>query len=136
MGEFVLRLRSATRTEEVAGVTSFVGEDASGQFGVQARHARLMTALVTGLARFRVAAGPWEYLALPGGVLYFAENTLAINTRLYLRDADYERITRGLHELIEAEEEHLRTMKQSLLRLEQEMLRRLSELARGSEGLS
>ena len=35
----------------------------------------------------------WQYLACPGGVLNFADNQLTVNTRRYLRDDDYQRIS-------------------------------------------
>ncbi len=54
---------------------SFIGEDASGSFGLQAGHARFMTILEFGLARFRTAEADWQYLALPGALLYFAQGT-------------------------------------------------------------
>ena len=36
MKAFTLRLQDATHAEEITGVTSFVGEDASGSFGILA----------------------------------------------------------------------------------------------------
>jgi F-type H+-transporting ATPase subunit epsilon len=54
MNTFTLKLQDATRSKEIAGVTSFVGEDSSGSFGILAGHTRMMTSLLIGLARFRV----------------------------------------------------------------------------------
>ena len=34
MKSFTMKLQDATRSEEIANVTSFVGEDASGSFGL------------------------------------------------------------------------------------------------------
>ena len=65
MKGFSLLLRDANRFEHIAGVTSFVGEDASGSFGILPGHGRMMTSLVVGLARFRVGAAPAE--PGPGG---------------------------------------------------------------------
>ena len=45
MTDFTLLLQDATRTTSIAGVTSFVGEDDSGSFGILAGHARMMTSL-------------------------------------------------------------------------------------------
>ncbi len=130
MTSFTLRLQDATRTQEVGGVTSFVGQDASGSFGILAGHARMMTVLDVGLARFRQGQAAWEYLALPGAVLYFRDDVLALSTRRYLRDTDYNRISLGLQERLLAEEETLRGMKDSLRNLEQEVLKRLWRLGR------
>ena len=71
MNSFTMLLQDATRSEKIADVTSFVGEDASGSFGILAGHARMMASLVIGLARFRTGEDNWKYLALPGTGLIF-----------------------------------------------------------------
>jgi len=115
-------------------VTSFVGEDASGSFGILAGHARMVTSLLIGLARFRSADGPWRYLALPGAVLYFHDNVLTLCTRRYLLDDDYLRISQALQQQLLAEEEKLHTMKESLQRMEEAVLKRLWEADRKGAG--
>jgi len=82
---FTLSLNGARQSARIADVVSFVGEDASGSFGLQAGHERCMTSLVFGLARYRRADGVWRYLALPGALLYFVENELFINAGVLLR---------------------------------------------------
>lgn len=135
MSTFTLHLQDATRYERVEGVTSFVGEDRTGGFGILAGHARMMTSLVFGLARFRLAGDEWQYLALPGGLLYFVQGALFVSTRRYLRDTDYTRISLMLERQLRAEEEQQRTVKESLQRLEQEMLRRLGKSDAWAESL-
>jgi F-type H+-transporting ATPase subunit epsilon len=130
MKTFDLELLDATHTERIGGVSSFVGEDASGGFGILAGHARLITTLVFGLARFRCGDEPWHYLALPGGVLRFADGQLSIGCRRYLMDDDYARISRLLNEQLLAEEDQLRSLKESLHRMEEEVFRRLWEMGR------
>jgi F-type H+-transporting ATPase subunit epsilon len=131
MSAFTLHLQSATQYERIGNATSFVGEDASGSFGLRAGHSRFMTVLTFGLARFRMGRGEWEFLALPGGLVYFTGNQLYLNTRRYLRGQDSERIRAALEQQFAVEESELRAMKQSLQRLEQEMLKRLLEIQRG-----
>jgi len=131
---FALQLQSATQFERIEGVSSFAGEDASGAFGILAGHARMMTALVFGLARYRIGDGPWTFLALPGAVLYFADDQLVLSTRRYLRDQDYERISAALQEQLLAEEQGLRQVKDSLHRMEEEMLKRLWQMGRHAGG--
>jgi F-type H+-transporting ATPase subunit epsilon len=131
---FTLRLQDATHAEEIAGVTSFVGEDASGSFGILAGHARLMTSLIIGLARFRVDNEAWQYLAMPGAVLYFHDNVLTLSTRRYLLDDDYMRISQALQQQLLAEEEKLHTMKESLHHMEEEILKRLWKRGRKDAG--
>jgi F-type H+-transporting ATPase subunit epsilon len=127
---FTLKLQDATRSEQIGSVSVFVGEDTTGSFGIRAGHARFMTILKIGLARFRVAEGAWTYLASPGAVLYFHDNTLTLSSRRYLLDEDYMRISRALQEQLLAEEETLQAMKNSLHRMEQAILRRLWEMGR------
>jgi len=134
MKTFLLQLQDATRSETVAGVTSFVGEDASGSFGILAGHARMMTLLVIGLARFRIGAGDWKYLALPGAALYFHADVLTLSTRHYLLDDDYLRISQALQQQLLDEEQLLHATKQSLHRMEEEVLRRLWEMGRRGAG--
>lgn len=128
MNGFILLLQDATYAEAIDGVTSFVGEDASGSFGIRAGHGRFMTLLVVGLARFRVGEeGPWQYLALPGALLYFQANRLTLTCQHYLRDDDYGRISEALAQQLLAEEEGLRGVRESLRRMERELLKRLGE---------
>ena len=130
MNTFDLQLQDATRTERIAQVSAFIGEDSSGSFGILAGHARLMTSLAVGLARFRVGDGPWQYLALPGGLLYFHDNRLTLSTRHYLLDEDYTRISAAMQRELLAEEERLHAVKTSLHSMEEEVLRRLWQLGR------
>lgn len=130
MKSFSLQLQDATHAETISGITSFVGEDASGSFGICAGHARLMTTLVVGLARFRTGEAAWQYLALPGALLYFHNNTLTLNTRRYLLDDDYMRISTALQQQLLAEEEKLHSVKHSLHRMEEEILKRMWEMGR------
>jgi F-type H+-transporting ATPase subunit epsilon len=134
MKTFRLVLHDAARSEQIEEVTSFVGEDMSGSFGILAGHARMMTSLIIGLARFRVGEDSWKYLALPGAVLYFHDNVLTLSTRRYLVDADYMRISQALEQQLVAEEEQLHTMKESLHHMEEEVLKRLWEMSRMGAG--
>jgi F-type H+-transporting ATPase subunit epsilon len=130
MNSFILNLFDTTHKQRITGVTSFVGEDASGSFGLQANHARFMTILVFGLARFRQATNDWQYLALPGGVVYFNNNELTLSTRHLLMDSDFERISLLLDQQLISEEENLRATRESLHRMEQAMLKRMVALQR------
>jgi F-type H+-transporting ATPase subunit epsilon len=130
MTTFRLRVLDSEGQHEFADVISFVGEDASGSFGILAGHARTITSLVTGLARFRTASSDWRYIAMPGAILYFDENVLSLCTRRCLIGDDYERISSALREQLLAEESKLVSMKQSLHRMEEEVFKRLWELSK------
>ncbi len=125
MNTFVMYLQSATQYERIENIISFVAEDDSGSFGILSGHTRMMTLLSFGLARFRAIHQDWEFLALPGAVVYFVDGQLYLSTRRYLRGKDYEQLSVALRKELLAEEEALRAMKKSVRRLEEEMLRRL-----------
>ncbi|HAT8672071.1 TPA: F0F1 ATP synthase subunit epsilon [Legionella pneumophila] len=127
---FTIHLKSATQYEKIDKVISFVGEDASGQFGILAHHSRMMTCLKFGLAWFRDENQETEYLALPGAVVYFIDNQLHIATRHYVRHQEYQAIQRVLKEELHWEENNLLRTKESVHRLDEEMLKRLWELNR------
>ena len=131
MSSLELSLRDGRTLATVTGVTSFVGEDPSGAFGIMAGHDRFITSLVFGLARFRCGDAPWRYLALPGGLLYFAANHLRITTRRFLIDENYDRISGRLQAELLAEERILSGTRASLRQMEEELLRRLWQLGRG-----
>lgn len=135
MNTFVAHLQSATQYERIEGVASFIAEDESGKFGILAGHIRMLAILTFGLARLRIGEGQWQYLALPGGILYFVDEQLYITTRRYVRDTDYRRIHTLLQQQFRAEEKSLRGIKESLRHMEQEMLRRLWELEKHGETL-
>jgi F-type H+-transporting ATPase subunit epsilon len=131
MKTFTLKIQDATHAEKLEGVTSFVGEDSSGSFGILADHARFMTILLMGLARYRKGNESWQYLAQPGAVLNFQDNLLTISTRHYFRDQDYMRISNDLQQKLLAEEEELHAVKHSLQHMEKEVLKHLWDLHRG-----
>ena len=131
MNTFTLRLNGARQSGHIEGVESFVGEDATGSFGLKAGHERFMTALVFGLSRYRRRDGEWRYLALPGALLYFVDNTLSINARRYIEDTDYRRISLALTEQLLKEEEVLTGLKRNLRQLEEAMLRQMLNMERG-----
>ncbi|EMP57451.1 H+transporting two-sector ATPase delta/subunit epsilon [Marinobacter santoriniensis NKSG1] len=134
MNTFALRLQDATHAEDIPSVRSFVGEDASGSFGIMAGHCRTIAVLTMGLARFRVEGQSWQHLAMPGAVLYFQDNLLTVNTRRFLIDDDYDRISEALKEELLAEEEKLHSLKESLHNMENAVFRRLWDLGRKEMG--
>ncbi len=133
MNTFTLRLQDAKGSETIDGVQSFVGEDDSGSFGLLSGHERMMTVLSFGLARFRRAAGKWEFLAMPGGVLYFHDDVLWIACRHYLRDDDFERIIQRIETQLYREEQSLTATRKSLHNMEQSLLRELYRMGHDAE---
>ena len=127
MNVFTLQLYDAMQTQTLSDVVSFTGEDDSGSFGIMANHERFMTCLVFGMARIRTSDDRLQYLAMPGGVLYFTDNILSISTRHFIMDTDYEQISTVLQNQLVEEEGRLMTLKRSLHNMETELFKRLWE---------
>jgi F-type H+-transporting ATPase subunit epsilon len=125
MNTFILHVLSADHTERIEDVTSFVGEDATGSFGLLPHHARFMTTLVFGLARYRQRDGTWHYLACPGALVYFVDNALFLSTRHYVRGDDYQRMAQEVQAQLVQEEATLAAMRHSLRHLEEALVQRL-----------
>nr|WP_319537120.1 F0F1 ATP synthase subunit epsilon [uncultured Vibrio sp.] len=130
MKSFVICLLDATHSEEIEGVTSFIGEDQTGSFGLLANHTRFMTVLSMGIAKYRTGDSGWKYLAAAGGVLYFKNNILTLCTYRFLLDDDYSRISQALEQQLVAEEEKSQTFKQSLRHMEEEVFMRLWKIGK------
>jgi F-type H+-transporting ATPase subunit epsilon len=127
---FRLHLMSMTHSEVISDVVRFTGRDAAGSFGILANASRRMTVLVFGLAHFLNASNKVEYLALPGGLLYFSDNELRIATTDFLRNSRLDEISAALDRQLREKESELREIKQSLHRLDEEILKRMYELTR------
>lgn len=130
MNTFRMRLMSTTKLEEIGDIVSFTAKDASGSFGILANALRRITALSFGMATLKKSDGSIEYLALPGGVLYFASNELKIATTTFVRSRDINEITAALDQKVRLEEESIRDIKRSLRHLDDAILRRLSTMSR------
>jgi len=133
MSGFTLHLQSATQYARIEGVESFVARDASGAFGLLAGAERMMTVLAFGLARYRPEGGAWRYLALPGGLAYFVDGELYVSTRRYVEGGDWRSVAAAVDSTLQAEDSAMRTLKQSVTRLEREMVRRLWRLGEAAD---
>ena len=127
---FSLYLQDAEKSQSIEGLSSFIGEDTSGSFGILAGHTRMMSSLVFGLARFRVRDQGWQYLALPGALLYFNDNKLSISTERYIISDDCEQLSALLQQQLNSELTTQQVAKKSLHQMEQELFKRLWESGR------
>lgn len=125
---FTLELCDTRTMEGVEGVESFVGEDASGSFGILADREHFVTVLVWGICRYRTNDGCWHYAALPGGVLSFLEGTLTICTRHFLQSDDATELEKRLDAEIAAEESSRRAISDLIHTMDRELLRRMIRL--------
>lgn len=127
---FSLHLQDAEKNQSIDGLSSFVGEDKSGSFGILAGHTRMMSSLLFGLARFRIGDQAWQYLALPGALLYFNKNKLSISTERYIISDDYQQLSNILQQQLSSELSKQQVAKKSLHQMEQELFKRLWESGR------
>jgi F-type H+-transporting ATPase subunit epsilon len=136
MATFTLKLMDINHEQRIEGVLSFVSEDVSGRFGLQANHARFMTSLQFGLSRFCTEPEQWQYLALSDGIAYFNKNELTISTTHFLIDHDFERITQLLDTHWRVEQDQLQANRASLKQMEHAMFKRILALkSKMSSGL-
>jgi len=138
MKTFTLIVQDPTKITPFENVCAFVGEDATGRFGIRAGHARFMTALQLGLARFQqteesqqaCSESDWWYLGTSNALLDFKDNTLTISTQHFLVDCDYQTISKSLQVSMRQEAEQLTQQKQSFRHIEEQVLKRVWELNR------
>lgn len=130
MKHFSLHLQDAEKNQSINGLSAFIGEDKSGSFGILAGHTRMMSSLLFGLARFRIDDQAWQYLALPGALLYFNNNKLSISTERYMISDDYEQLSTRLQQQLSSELGQQKVAKKSLHQMEQELFKRLWESGR------
>ena len=129
MNTLSLEIRSGTQFDHFDQVSSFVGWDESGCFGLMANHCDFMTFLEFGLANFK-HRNSWHYIALPTALLTCRNNLIEMTTRHYLISSDIDEVEQSLLTQIRSEEEQLANLKQNLEGIEQEIMRRLWQLSR------
>ena len=134
MNSFKLNLLDSCGTDVFDNVCQFIGADAQGSFGILAGHAHTVTLLRYGLARFSDLTGTWHFLALPGGVLRFADNTLTVTTVRYFLGDDRTLICDQLAEEMARTDSEVHSAKATLSEIERSLVRRLSELSNHGVG--
>jgi F-type H+-transporting ATPase subunit epsilon len=123
---FTVELSSEETTERIESAVSFIGSDKTGSFGILGGHEPFVTILSWGLCSLRtVESTTRQYLAVPGGVLYFADGVLHVCARRFVRDDDPVRIVNRLTQEMHMEEEASRDLHALLRNLDRELLRRL-----------
>lgn len=131
MNRFSLTLLDSQGAQHFPSVSHFIGADAEGSFGVLAGHARLVALLRYGLARFADGDGRWQYLALPSGVLRFADNQLTVTTVRYFLGDQREAICQHLAEEMAKTDSEIHSARATLAEIERSLVRRLAQLSVG-----
>lgn len=132
---FMLTLLDSRGAAHFDGITQFIGADANGSFGILAGHVSSIVLLRYGLARFSDQAGAWHYLALPGGVLRFADNRLTMTTVRYFLGDDRDAICERLAAEMARADSELHAARATLSEIERSLVRRLAELGGHAGGI-
>lgn len=134
MNSFGLTVCDAASCRRFDAVQSLVAADASGAFGILARHRPLVAVLRYGLARFQLADGSWRFIALGGGVLRFAGNEAHLVTARCHIGEDSAALTAQLSAELAREDSELHAARATLESIEQALKRRLADLGAGRHG--
>lgn len=129
MKNFALTLLDSRGSQHFDKIVQFIGADAGGSFGIMAGHIHTIAMLRYGLARFSAVNGDWHYLALPGGVLRFADNHLTVTTVRYFLGDDRDEICQLLADEMAQIDSEVHTARATLSEIERSLVRRLAELS-------
>ncbi len=129
MKRFSLALLDNRGSAHFDNVTHFIAADADGSFGVMAGHMHMLAILRYGLARFCDTTGAWHFLALPGGVLRFFNNSLTVSTVRYFLGDDRDQICQQLVDEMAQLDSEVHTARATLSEIERSLVRRLAELS-------
>ena len=138
MKTFALTVLGSETVVTFDNVTQCIAADASGAFGILAGHQSMLAVLRYGLARFADTAGVWHYLAMPGGVLRFADNRLTVTTVRFFLGEEREALVEQLAKEMARVNSDIQVSRASLIEIEHLIMRRLAELgetARETTGL-
>jgi F-type H+-transporting ATPase subunit epsilon len=134
MAALTLTLLDGTGVDRIDDVTSIVAADATGQFGLQPRHAEFVTVLEVGLFRYRTASEPaWVFGACLGGLLRCVPaaghtDVHIVSTRI-LHGGEPEVLKSRLDELLQREGSLRVSTRESQLRMDLALHKRLQQLA-------
>jgi F-type H+-transporting ATPase subunit epsilon len=126
-----VRLKVLTPVEVVLdrGVTTVVAEGANGSFGLKPRHADFVSSLVPGLLHFREReGGEGEYVAVDRGLLVKRGEEVLVSVRSAVRGVGLEELVRAVEERFSVLDDHERSVRSAVARLESDFVRRFMEL--------
>ncbi|WP_374089826.1 F0F1 ATP synthase subunit epsilon [Methylomicrobium lacus] len=134
MKTFDLTLIDTLELTRFEKVRQFIAADEGGSFGILAGHAHTVALLRYGLARFCDDSGHWRYLAMPGGVLRFADNRLTVTTVRYFLGTDPDAICADLEEAMQQTDSEVHRARAALSEIEHSLVKRLAELSHQRRG--
>jgi F-type H+-transporting ATPase subunit epsilon len=129
MNTFSLAVIDTGEMTRFDGIRQFIGADDGGSFGFLAGHAHTVALLRYGLSRFIDDGGVWRYLAMPGGVLRFADNRLTIVTIRYFLGDDPDAIGAELEAAMRQTDSEVHRSRAALAEIEHSLVKRLADLS-------
>ena len=126
-----MRLKVLTPVEVVLDrdVAIVVAEGANGSFGLKPRHADFVSSLVPGLLHFREREGEeGEYVAVDRGLLVKQGDEVLVSVRSAVRGVGLEELVRAVEERFSVLDDHERSVRSAVARLESDFVRRFMEL--------
>lgn len=123
-----LRVFVPTRTLLDARAARVRAEGADGEFCLLPRHVDFVATLVPGILVYLDAEGGERYVAVNGGVLVKQGEGVDVSTREAVTGDDLERLRQRVEHEYLAVDEHERTARSVLARLEAGVLRRFVDM--------
>ena len=123
-----LRLLLPVRTLLDEPVTKVVAEALDGEFCLLPRHVDFVSALVPGILTYVPLEGDERHVAVNGGILVKHGFEVSVSTEEAVAGARLERLRERVEREFLAVDEHERTARSVLARLEAGVLRRFIEL--------
>ncbi len=125
---FTCKVYSPKNILTINEVSSFVGEDNSGSFGIMAGRYPLVTILKCSTAKLKLNDDSVLYLGISGGVLSFKSNILTIVTSFAIQSENIEDLTEALDVAIAKDEERSQKIQGYIQKLDDEILKRIKQL--------
>ncbi|MDD2462621.1 MAG: hypothetical protein PHI97_01360 [Desulfobulbus sp.] len=133
MRTFRCRVQDFSHQWESQEALSFIGQDPSGSFGLQAHHETFVTCLRPGLARVHVAEKGWVYIAQPGSVVVFRANVFCLTTSQFILSWERDQLIAHMEEAWQSAHTDVQHTKVSYVQLEQALTKKLWEMNRHGE---
>lgn len=127
-GVMRLRLNVPERVLIDEPVTKVVADAANGSFGMRPRHLDWVAALVPGILSYWTPAGEERFVAVDEGMLVKCEQTVFVSVRDAVLGEDLETLRDTVQSRFLELDEHARTARSALARLEAGVVRRFIEL--------
>jgi F-type H+-transporting ATPase subunit epsilon len=113
-----------------ADVSKVIAEAHNGFFCLLPKHVDFVTALVPGILSYEISGGREEYLAVDEGILVKCGEDVLVSARNAVQGPDLGQLQSTVSEKFEAIDEHERTARSAMVKIEAGFVRRFLEIQR------